>query len=119
MLYKEAFLADSLSRLIHVEILQENSEVIQSADFEIQKGKISGGLVLAKDMKPGDYMIRAYTHWNHNFPEGDQFTFPLIIMEEGYRPELETDESKFPQGTIEVNSDITLTDSLNYRSDGF
>jgi hypothetical protein len=115
MLYKEAFLADSLSRLIHVEILQENSEVIQSADFEIQKGKISGGLVLAKDMKPGDYMIRAYTHWNHNFPEGDQFTFPLIIMEEGYRPELETDESKFPQGTIEVNSDITLTDSLNYR----
>lgn len=115
MLYKEAFLADSLSRLVHVDILQENSEVIQSADFAIQKGKISGGMVLPKNMKPGDYMIRAYTHWNHNFPEGDQFVFPLIVMEQGFRPELETDESIFPQGTIDVNSDITLTDSLNYQ----
>ncbi|MEB2786298.1 carboxypeptidase-like regulatory domain-containing protein [Algoriphagus persicinus] len=115
MLYKDAFLADSLSRLIHVDILQENSEVIQSADFEIQKGKISGGMVLPKDMIPGDYMIRAYTHWNHNFPEDDQFVFPLIIMEQGFRPEFETDESKFPKGTIDVSSDITLTDSLNYQ----
>ena len=114
LLYQDPFLADLLSRVVYVDILRENSEIVQSATFQIQQGKISGGLVLPKEMKPGDYVLRAYTQWNRNFPEFDQFIAPFIVMEEGFIPEAEKPESEiFPNG-IEVKADYTLSDSLNY-----
>jgi hypothetical protein len=115
MLYQDPFLADSLSRVVHVDILQENSELVQSAVFPIQEGKISGGLVLPKGMKSGDYAIRAYTNWNRNFQESDQFIAPFVVMEEGFIPEVEKTESEVFPNTIEVKANYTLSDSLNYQ----
>jgi hypothetical protein len=115
LLYHEPFLADSLSQVVYVNILQENSELVQSAIFPIQEGKISGGLVLPEDISPGDYMLRAYTQWNRNFPESDQFIAPFVVMEQGFRPIVKQEElESFPRD-IQVNADFTLTDSLNYR----
>ena len=115
MLYQDAFLADSLSRVVHVDILKENSELVQSAAFPIQEGKISGGLVLPKEMKPGDYAIRAYTQWNRNFPIEDQFIAPFVVMEQGFRPEVEKVESEIFPETIAVKADYILMDSVSYR----
>jgi hypothetical protein len=115
MLYQDQFLADSLSRVVHVDIFRENSQIIQSATFQIQRGKISGGLVIPKEMKPGDYVLRAYTQWNRNFPESDQFIAPFVVMEQGFRPIVKQEElENFPRD-IQVNADYTLSDSLNYR----
>jgi hypothetical protein len=115
LLYHEPFLADSLSQVVYVNILQENSELVQSAIFPIQEGKISGSLVLPEDISPGDYMLRAYTQWNRNFPESDQFIAPFVVMEQGFRPIVKQEElESFPRD-IQVNADFTLTDSLNYR----
>jgi len=115
MLYQDPFLADSLSRVVYVDILRENSQIVQSATFQIQRGKISGGLVMPKEMKPGDYVLRAYTQWNRNFPESDQFIAPFVVMEEGFRPEVQSDEAEIFPDAIEVKADFTMTDSLNYR----
>lgn len=115
MLYQDPFLADSLSRVLYVDILKENSEIVQSAKFAIQKGKISGGFVLPSDMKPGDYALRAYTHWNRNFPEGDQFVAPFIVMEQGFRPKVQSEELEFPSKTIKLEAGYGIIDSLNYR----
>jgi len=110
--YKEAFLADSLSRLIHVgDSYRENSEWFNRLKFwKSKKVKFLCVVVLAKDMKPGDYMIRAYTHWNTNFPEGDQGYLPHVYNNGGrdYRPRIGNWWIEISQGTIEVNSDITL-----------
>jgi hypothetical protein len=115
MLYQDQFLADSLSRVVYVDILRENSELVLSAIFPIQEGKISGGLVLPKEMKPGDYAVRAYTHWNRNFQESDQFIAPFVVMEEGFIPEVEKPESEIFPNTIEVKANYTFSDSLNYQ----
>ncbi|MFT4857341.1 MAG: hypothetical protein ACI942_002728 [Planctomycetota bacterium] len=115
MLYQDAFLADSLSRVVHVDLIAEDSGIIQSATFPIQRGKISGALVLPKEMKPGDYAIRAYTQWNRNFPVEDQFIAPFVVMEEGFRPEVEKEVSEIFPDEIVVKADYTLSDSLNYR----
>jgi hypothetical protein len=115
MLYQDIFLADSLSRVVYVDILRENSELVLSAIFPIQQGKISGGLVLPKEIEPDDYVIRAYTYWNRNFPDGDQFIAPFVVMEEGFIPEVEKPESEIFPNTIEVKADYTLSDSLNYQ----
>ncbi|MEB2779592.1 carboxypeptidase-like regulatory domain-containing protein [Algoriphagus sp. C2-6-M1] len=115
MLYQDAFLADSLSRVVHVDIIRENFEVVQSATFPIRQGRIEGGLVLPKEMKPGDYAIRAYTSWKLNFPEADQFIAPFLVMEEGFRPEVGTTESEIFPDAIAIKSDFTIVDSLSYR----
>ncbi|HCB45720.1 MAG TPA: membrane receptor RagA [Algoriphagus sp.] len=115
MLYQDAFLADSLSRVVHVDLITEDSGIIQSATFPIQQGKISGALVLPKEMKPGDYVIRAYTHWNRNFLMDDQFLAPFVVMEEGYIPEMEKEALEVFSDAIVVKADYTLSDSLNYR----
>jgi hypothetical protein len=115
MLYQDAFLADSLSRVVHVDLIGEDSEIIQSATYSIQQGKISGGLVLPTEMKPGDYAIRAYTQWNRNFTIEDQFITPFVVMEEGFMPEVEKAESEIFPETIAVKADFTIEDSVSYR----
>jgi hypothetical protein len=115
MLYQDAFLADSLSRVVHVDLIAEDSEIIQSATYSIQQGKISGGLVLPTEMKPGDYAIRAYTQWNRNFTIEDQFIAPFVVMEVEYIPEMEKEVSEIFPDAIVVKADYTLMDSINYR----
>ncbi len=115
MLYQDPFLADSLSRVVHVDLIAEDSEIIQSATYSIQQGKISGGLVLPKEMKPGDYALRAYTQWNRNFPSEDQFITPFVVMEEGFIPEVEKTESEIFPDAIAVKADFSIGDSLSYR----
>lgn len=115
MLYKDAFLSDSLSRVVHVDLIAEDSGIIQSATYPIQRGKISGALILPKEMKPGDYAIRAYTYWNRNFPGEDQFITPFVVMEDGFIPVVEKSESEIFPADIEVKASYTFSDSLNYR----
>jgi hypothetical protein len=115
MLYQEPTMADSLSRVLYVDLINSKSEVIQSATFPIELGKISGGLALSADLAPGDYVIRGYTHWSQNFGELDQFEAPFLVMEPGFQPKVEAVESEFVQGEITVKPEFSVSDSLNYR----
>lgn len=115
MLYQDVFLADSLSRVVHVDFIAEDSGIVQSATYPIQQGRISGALVLSKELKPGDYVIRAYTQWNRNFPMDDQFIAPFVVMEKEHIPEMEQEAAGIFQESIVVKADYTLSDSMNYR----
>lgn len=115
MLYQDQTLADSLSRVLYVDLINSNSDVIQSATFSIDQGKISGGLALSADLAPGDYALRGYTHWNQNFGELDQFLAPFIVMEAGFQPKSEQIESETLQGEISVMPEFSLSDSLSYQ----
>jgi hypothetical protein len=116
ILYQEPFLADSLSRVVHVELIREQSGVVQTATFPILQGKISGGMVLPKDIVPGDYLLRAYTNWNLNFPETDQFVAPILVMEQGFRPISKEEEVEEYPEAIQIKAGYQLSDSVNYRS---
>jgi hypothetical protein len=115
MLYQDKTLADSLSRVLYVDLINSKSEVIHSATFPIEQGKISGGIALSADVVPGDYVMRGYTHWNQNFGELDQFVAPFIVMESGFQPKLEQIESESVQGEVTVKPEFSLSDSLSYR----
>jgi len=115
VLYQNPFLMDSLSGVVYVDILKENGETIQSATFPIQQDKISGALALSEDTSPGNYALRAYTHWNMNFPEEDQFIAPFIVMENGFVPEKKSEAIEFFPRIIDVKFDFEISDSLNYQ----
>lgn len=115
MLYQDQQISDSLSRVLHVDLINSKSEIIQSATFPIEKGRVTGGWTLSSDLVPGDYALRAYTHWNQNFGELDQFVTPFLVMEPGFKPKAEQVASESIQGEITLRSETSVADSLSYR----
>jgi hypothetical protein len=115
MLYQEQQISDSLSRVLHVDLINSKSEIIQSATFPIEKGKVTGGWTLSSDLVPGDYALRAYTNWNKNFGELDQFVAPFLVMEPGFKPKAEQVVAESIQGEISLRSETSVADSLSYR----
>lgn len=115
MLYQEPTLMDSLSRVVYVDLIDSTAAIIQSATFPVRAGKITGGWEVPQELRPGDYALRAYTHWNRNFGEDDQFLTHFVVMEAGYQPEVDIPDSEDYFGEIQVNSSFTLSDSLSYR----
>jgi hypothetical protein len=59
MLYQDQQISDSLSRVLHVDLINFKSEIIQSATFPIEKGRVTAGWTLSSDLVPGDYALRA------------------------------------------------------------
>ncbi len=115
MLYQDQNVADSLSRVLYLDLINPAAEIVQSATFSIERGKISGGLELAADLPPGDYALRAYTHWNQNFGALDQFVAPFLVMESGFQPKGEEVDGVSLQGEITINPVVSFSDSLYYR----
>jgi hypothetical protein len=115
MLYQDQQISDSLSRVLYVDLINSKSEIIQSATFPIEKGKVTGGWNLSPDLVPGDYALRAYTHWNQNFGELDQFVAPFLVMEPRFKPKEEQIEAESFQGEISLRSETSVADSLSYR----
>lgn len=83
MIYQNQLLADSLSRVVYVDLLDEKSEVLQQEIFPIESGRIAGGFTLPENLKPGNYFIRAYTQWMLNYSEQDIFLRPIPVLEKG------------------------------------
>ena len=115
MLYQDQQISDSLSRVLYVDLINSKSEIIQSAIFPIEKGKISGGWNLSSDLVPGDYALRAYTHWNQNFGVLDQFVAPFLVLDPGFKPKAEQVATESFQGEIAVRPETSVADSLSYR----
>jgi len=115
MLYQDQQISDSLSRVLYVDLINSKSEVVHSTIFPIEKGKITGGWTLSSELQPGDYTLRAYTHWNQNFGELDQFVAPFLVMEPGFKPKAELVVAESFQGEITLKPETSVADSLSYR----
>ncbi|WP_157359843.1 carboxypeptidase-like regulatory domain-containing protein [Algoriphagus mannitolivorans] len=115
MLYQNTLMQDSLSRVVHVDILNSKLEPVFQETFQVQRGKIEGGMKLPESLEPGDYLLRAYTRWGLNFPEKDifQLPFPVISRQETMVNSLSLSEAVF--GDIKVEHQFQINDSLNYR----
>ncbi|MCR9016458.1 carboxypeptidase-like regulatory domain-containing protein [Aquiflexum gelatinilyticum] len=82
MIYQNSIFQDSLSRVLYVELLNDNKESVLIESFPIAMGLAKGQLQLPAGITPGNYTIRAYTNWMRNFPETDFFYKPLPLISE-------------------------------------
>lgn len=105
MLYQNRLMADSLSRVLYVDVMNSKTEVIQTEIFPVREGGIQGGFVLSDSLNSGDYFIRAYTNWMRNYPDRDFFLRPLPVLEKGeWVHATELDETNF-FGDMEIQLD--------------
>ena len=79
-----SFKADTISKEIYVELLDQSQRVAGSIILRNKKGVSDGYLLLSDTLIGGNYQLRAYTSWMRNF-DRDYFFFKTVrIKNPGY-----------------------------------
>lgn len=64
---------DSLSQVLHVDLVSPEHRVVARRTLRLQGGRASGDLVITDTLAAGTYVLRAYTNWMRN--AGDEFVY--------------------------------------------
>ncbi|MEQ8684935.1 MAG: TonB-dependent receptor [Imperialibacter sp.] len=80
MLYQNPLMADTLSRVLYVDLIDPFRQIVKTEAFRIENGKVTGQLVLPSYIQAGEHNLRAYTQWMENFPSSDITYQPLPII---------------------------------------
>jgi hypothetical protein len=70
---------DTISKVLHVDLLNSAGKIEQSRKTYIQGGTSFGEFCLEKNLLPGTYSIRAYTRWMQNENTGDPYYQTVTI----------------------------------------
>lgn len=73
------FIPDTMSRTLHVEMLDSRGSQVHALQLELQYGCSAGTIDIPENYEPGIYKIRAYTHWMRNFSEAPLFEKNIAI----------------------------------------
>lgn len=112
MLYKNQFYQDTLSRVLHVDLISEGSEMVLSNQYPIEDGGFSGSISLPDSLPQGDYFIRAYTEWMRNYPERDFYLRAFPVLSKGLNIESQDVEQFDFMGDLEFQ----MKDSTYFES---
>lgn len=77
MNYRVPRMMDTLSKVLYVDLIDENRKSIQSLILQIKNGRAAGCFILPNKIEPGNYAMRAYTQWMRNYGI-DQFFYKSI-----------------------------------------
>lgn len=114
MLFQESSWSDTLSSVLYLDLLNQDS-VYQSFTFPVEKGRISGGFVVPGSLPAGDYALRAFTNWSRNYPESDHFFMSFPVLDPKLRPQSVQLIEEEVFGAITVQPSFSISDSLSYR----
>ncbi|MGY6742254.1 MAG: carboxypeptidase-like regulatory domain-containing protein [Cecembia sp.] len=110
MLYQNPMKADSLSKVLYVDLYGKDFDLVRTEKFEIKNGHVSGVLEVPDNLTAGDYVLRAYTNWSRNFGEDGFFYLPVPVLPSdrlAVAPSIE--DWVDPEGEIELSIDAKFT----------
>ncbi len=115
MNYQNALMQDTLSRVVYVDVLNDQLKPLYQETFPIKNGKISGGLILSDTLGRGNYLLRAYTRWSLNYGEMDIFELPFPILDSNEILQLNKLKDERVFGELDVISEFSMADSSTFR----
>ncbi len=77
MLYADATMSDSISKVVYVEWINPKNELISRQKHHVDSLHFRGMFTLPAELSLGNYRLRAYTKWIRNF--GDSCFYEQII----------------------------------------
>jgi hypothetical protein len=77
MLYADASMSDSISKVVYVEWISPQNELIGRKKYHIDSLRFNGMFNVPANLNLGNYRLRAYTKWMRNF--GDSTIFEQIV----------------------------------------
>lgn len=83
--YGNPILAEDLSKVLHIELLDSTGHLWLHRIFEVKNGLASGHLPLPDLQESGNFILRAYTAWGQNYQEAD-FYLPIQILGHQFQP---------------------------------
>ena len=101
-----------ISRLIYVELSDKRDSIIQRLKFREWDSTFYGNINLPKDIKQGDYCIRAFTYWMQN--EGTDYFFKKnirVVNPDEARINTEVKYIRQEDGTL--TAEIKLSNAMN------
>ena len=111
MKYAAPQLADTLSKVLYVDLLDSIGTVVENHILKIENGMTHGDFVLPLDLPLGNYYIKAYTNWMRNFNEVFIKPVPIIKLNSFIEPQ--ANEPALASGKVKV----TLTsDKQQYKT---
>ncbi|MFN3998735.1 carboxypeptidase-like regulatory domain-containing protein [Algoriphagus sp.] len=84
--YGNPLMAEDLSKVLHVELLDSTGYLWMHRIFKIDGGVSFGHLELPDSQDPGNFILRAYTAWGQNYSDAD-FYQPIQILGHQFQPE--------------------------------
>ena len=79
--YGNPYLRNELSKILHVELISTDRDLILRKKFLIQDGIVEGDFNLPDSLNKDRYFLRAYTNWMKNYGPESYFLQPLTILD--------------------------------------
>lgn len=78
--YGNPFLRDGLSKVLHVELISEERDILLAKKYPIRDGIVVGDLQLPDSLDGERYYLRAYTNWMRNYGPNQYFMQTLPVL---------------------------------------
>jgi len=88
----------AISKIMYVELLNKQQEVIQSRRLPIISGLSMGDFTLPEALSAGQYHLRAYTNWMRNFNEAFFYTKTIHVGETAPKDKNSITLHLYPEG---------------------
>jgi hypothetical protein len=92
----------SNSMNLHVELISDKSEIVASRIIRLDGGLGKGDFSLSDSLKPGQYLIRAYTNYMRNYSDIQVFEKVLKIFSSSEQDSSKTDKSNITESVYDV-----------------
>lgn len=79
--YGNPYLRDELSKVMHLEVISGDRDIVLEKKFQIRDGIVVGDFFLPDSLAGEKYFIRAYTNWMRNYGPNHYFLQPLSILD--------------------------------------
>lgn len=105
--YGNPLMAEDLSKVLHVELVDSTGYVWIHQVFEIKDGYSEGHLTLPDLSETGNFLLRSYTAWGLNYKQGEHYT-PIQILNHQSQPEA----IQIPKESLKVG---VFSDKQSYK----
>ncbi|MDA1269460.1 MAG: Plug domain-containing protein, partial [Bacteroidetes bacterium] len=78
--YGNPYLRNELSKVLHVEVISDERDILLAKKFPIRDGIVVGDLLLPDSLDGEQYYLRAYTNWMRNYGPNQYFMQALPIL---------------------------------------
>ena len=106
--YYEPALRDSLSKVLYLDFINPEREIIQRKQLRIHNGFAIGDFILSDSLRPGNYYLRAYTTLMRNFGDSSLYVklIPILKITDKVDPTL-GETATIQSNRLTISSDKT------------
>ena len=95
---------DSLSTVLHVELINPARQTIAEKTLRLDSGLASHNFILPDTLRAGNYFIRAYTQFQRNFGDANLLLKAIPVLKGTTKPEYVKDQPEAPDKMVVTTS---------------